>query len=514
MKIRDLFIVGFSAIVLGLAISVLGMIHFGGLDGSAVVQSAWRFYLGQVPYRDFLTAAPASYLVLPGLGFCLFGVSWHAIVLVAALFSAFALVLHYVILIRIGWGFRWAFILSAVTQVAAILPLCFLHYNQSAAVSAVLFGSASCLLAHSPKNRANQVLFIITMILMSWMKPNIAGLMLVGSSVFLLLDKRTRVPFVYCAGIAVVLSISLMLCFRLNPFGLVASYMGSSGGRLWNFLNLYRNLWRTDALEASITFLLLSPLFAALMLRGNPFKGCVNSGPFFVTISHLGAVSTLTGFVGMATNCEHNMVDAVMVLSGMCFLIFNASDPSEVAAKSTPLRQIETRLCDIFAFTGVVFLGLFGFLMGLSRFRVESIGQNMFFQDAKPLKVFAPPFFAGLRTGEIFLKVLQDIEATLAAAGLTDKESVFFGPRMEFAYAAYQFIPPKNQYLFWPGTGEARPEEIEGAVSDFIKWNPKLCIFLLNDFTYMPQSLLIHLSAHYDVSNTQTLTVLRLRETK
>ncbi len=484
------------------------MIGFGGMDGSAISQAGWRYYLGQTPYVDFHTVAPPCYLVVPGLAFSLFGVSWFSLVQITAIFSAGTFLLHYWLLRRLSWNLRWSLTLAFMTQAITLLPVSWWTYNQTTSIATILFGAAACLLARSPTLRLNQAVLILTMVMLSWMKPNVAGLMLIGTSVILLWNPRTRIVYAACALIGAVISILLLICCRVNPLAMIHSYL-ASGGRLGNLTMLSICLWRSHEMEAAISLILLVPLFIALLIKGNPFTLPRPWPESYRPILGLAGLTMLCGIFGTATNNEDSMVDAAIILCGAALWLFHPDAGGTDIAGTDPLQR---RLPDILACTSVVFFSIFGLFDSISRDRIASIGPGTFFEYTPVIEAQSPPFFKGMLTGERLLGVLSDITSTLAQQGIHDKESVFFGPRIDFGYAAYNFIPHKGMFLWWPGTGEASDEEMDVVLSNFAAWRPRLCLFLINDFTYMPKRMLQYLGENYDVQNQGNLTVLKLRE--
>jgi hypothetical protein len=87
---------------------------------------------------------------------------------------------------------------------------------------------------------------------------------------------------------------------------------------------------------------------------------------------------------------------------------------------------------------------------------------------------------------------------------------VYFGPRMQWAYAAFAIDPPKDQPSWWhPGVSfDVRREAFYE--SSLVETGFPIMVFLRDDFTYMSPNLLRRLSENYGLDPTfSTLTVLR-----
>lgn len=506
MSRQTLLIVGLIAALLFFLVGHFGMIQFGGMDGSAAIQAGWRYYLGQKPYVDFETPAPPCYLVIPGVAFHLFGVNWSALVLPAAIFCAGTFLLHIALLRRLFWNWTSSLSLALTTQAITILPVSWWSYNQTTSVAAVLFVTACAVLVRNPADRLNQSAVILTMIILSWMKANVAGLALIGATGVLLLNPRTRTAYLLSAVLAVLGSVGLLILSGINPIDMVTAYL-SSGGRLGSKAMLMRCFWINDHNEAVVTLALLIPSLAGLILWSATRLRRSENPPGYWTILALAAVAILCGVAGMCTNNDHNMVDAAGILSGAALAIFHP-----VLPQNGEVAKAGRRLPDILVLTSVILLGLLGSLVTYNRARIWSIGPGAFYQDTPLQTIEEPRFFEGLETGPRLATLLIETNNLLVTAPDLPRDSVFFGPRIEFGYAAFGFIPKKGLFLWWPGTGEAPESKIEEVTRRFAEWNPKLCIFLRNDFTFMPPALLKHLSEHYDIYHSKTLTILKQRQ--
>jgi hypothetical protein len=83
-----------------------------------------------------------------------------------------------------------------------------------------------------------------------------------------------------------------------------------------------------------------------------------------------------------------------------------------------------------------------------------------------------------LQAGPRFKAIEEDLISVVAKAGVA-KDEVFFGPALEFAYAAFGFTPPKGLPVWWhPGTSYS-PRDNATIATRFRSNLPKLVVFLL-----------------------------------
>jgi hypothetical protein len=140
------------------------------------------------------------------------------------------------------------------------------------------------------------------------------------------------------------------------------------------------------------------------------------------------------------------------------------------------------------------------------RYRVKLIGPGAFFENRLSDRASSPPFFKGLRTGNIFSEVCSEVDVVLARFG---SSSVYFGPRMQWAYAAFELTPPLNQPSWWD-PGVSFPKRME---SFYIKaWAYRkfeTVVLFKNDLTYMSPEFIEILSKNYITDQSSPfLTVL------
>jgi hypothetical protein len=128
-----------------------------------------------------------------------------------------------------------------------------------------------------------------------------------------------------------------------------------------------------------------------------------------------------------------------------------------------------------------------GIAYGLCRTRNRGVGYQTFFEWETIRQPIEIPFFRHLTAGPILHRVVAEASE---AVKLRSGRTVFFGPRMEFLYAALRIESPRGLPLWWhPGTSYPLDQRTE----IFSRWNAsqfQTLVFLNRDFTRIPPVIL------------------------
>jgi hypothetical protein len=119
------------------------------------------------------------------------------------------------------------------------------------------------------------------------------------------------------------------------------------------------------------------------------------------------------------------------------------------------------------------------------------------------------PFFRGLRGSDEFVRVEADVAAALQKL---QPNRVFFGPRMQWAYAAFGLPSPRNEPVWWhPGVSFGFDQEAE-MVNRWRLNDHDVLIFYRQDRMYLSEEMLRIISEDYrTVPGIGTLTVFVAR---
>jgi len=498
------------AVILGMIHQHLGMIQFGGMDGSALIQGAWRYSLGQKIYVDFICTAPPIFVVPPGLMFKWFGPSWENLVTLGTIFTT----ITYFVMV---WTFRrmgWSFILSAgfafAVESFTMIPLGWWGYNPLAQVAGVIFIGSSMLLMQRPESLTNRALYTLSLVLLSWMKPNVAGFLILSVFLVCIINRKSRWVALSMSILAALLSVGLMLLANINPVDLVNSYL-SAAGRVSNHFMLTQCSWFVGK-DTGVILALLIPVTVAAFLKLNDF--IANKDPNLKQVLPtllLAAVAIAGAVIAKISNMDDYLTDVSLFIFGLFLIIYSTTpvttDLTEQKVKShRPMAALQSALVA----SSLTFLVFFSFIESLARERIREIGEGLFFENKELKLISNPEFFRGMTVGPTFESVLTILSEVTRGNGFNVKshDDVFFGTRMEFGYAAYNCIPPKGLFLWWPTPGEANPEVVAEAVKKFKEWSPKTCIFYQTDFTYLPQEIAMYLIDNYSAAILKDILLL------
>ena len=173
------------------------LLHYGnrqflGMDAGVLVDAGWRMTLGQRPYVDFPTAVPPALLLLGQVALAWFGPVWSSFLKINAVCGILFIAFADYMLLRLGVAcvLRWFFLAASVT--ATLLVTGFVWYNALSALALVLFLLSVCVLFRDPHDRINRFCFVLTLIILSWMKPNYAASMVAVVFITAQLDRRLR----------------------------------------------------------------------------------------------------------------------------------------------------------------------------------------------------------------------------------------------------------------------------------------------------------------------------------
>jgi hypothetical protein len=244
------------------AMHVFGHRQMGALDDNIVIDTAWRMFTGQRPYVDFYLPLSPEFYLGAGWAFRLGGANWSALVLISVIFAVFTFALQSIALSHMMRA-RYAISISLVCQMLAMMVTSYWWYNSNASITACLLFSVSLALTTNPASKTLAILFCISLIMMSVMKVNVAGVsMLVVLLPLLSLRQLQGKLILWVAGSALVVLVLLMAA-HLNPVDIFKAYLQMAGSR---GLPDVRNLIRSKPNEIFITLPLLGACFAAFVV--------------------------------------------------------------------------------------------------------------------------------------------------------------------------------------------------------------------------------------------------------
>jgi hypothetical protein len=161
-----------------------------------------------------------------------------------------------------------------------------------------------------------------------------------------------------------------------------------------------------------------------------------------------------------------------------------------------------------FAFLCVV-LGAGGLAQGIARDRIESTGPQQFFEYDDSRHTLADGFFKGLHCGDIFDEVLKEEAEVLRR---DPSATVWFGPRMQWGYAAFGKPSPLQEPVIWDQLTMFDQSKEELYFNHFLQRKPQVLILFKNDLTKYTQDEVQRILRQYSIDQSfPVLTVLRLK---
>jgi len=275
--------------------------------------------------------------------------------------------------------------------------------------------------------------------------------------------------------------------------------------------------------------------------------------------------ATIVGFWGFFTNSDSNLV-AGLPLIFICpmillswvikneiidiqlhpgysiavlfslFAVFIGLTINNVSPFTLPLtitQSILWKACLMIVFTAILFslldsrkwsfvlafmiliISIAAICVGQGRLRVKYIGP--FYTDSSLIKIQNIPFFDNYDVSPQLGAVVGDIKLTLAQYNKKDllQQKIFFGPRIQFAYAAFHInSPTKLPVWFHPGVSYSL-QDSQKVIDSFVEHKFDLCIFARYgegsvDFTYLPGEIINALNRNYKRIDMTGVVVYKL----
>jgi hypothetical protein len=473
----------------GLAAFILhyGNRQWGGFDFSFLIDIGWRQVQGQLPYRDFICTMPPGFYLGLKYAFQLFGVRWEAVLLATAIFSCATFLWIYFLLAKLLECPPLAYFGAIAMQCAAMLTVSFWWYNNVTAITAAVFFLSCVLYLRRPDGTGEQISYVASLALLGLMKPNIAFPMAAAGVLCTLVAAR-RVRLLVLTFLAIGINIAFLAANHLDVSGMIASYLAVAGTRGLTAAGI-----ELMAIPDFVRFVVCLFFLAVPLLAWWPrFQAAVKQpdGRELARTMLLLSAPVVSIFA-MFTNMDLKDVEWPLLF---CFGLI---------LLSTGWPDDRARLARIY-FSFMLALVVSDLCLGAARFRVALVGDFFSTYELRPPP--ALPFFGNLKAGPGLQDTVQQLQEILPSC----PRPVFFGPRMEFAYAAFGLPSPAHLPVGWtPGT--TFPAANEPAILQ--AWQAQsfaTLIFWKRDFTNYSPEFLKMIQSSYEVDDSRArLTVFR-----
>ncbi len=498
-----------------------GFIDYGGQDGGTLVLTAWAVAHGSIPYLDLPNPLPPLFFLAPGLAFVVGGASWSSLNWLLCVFALLSFTWSFLLLSRISCQPWLALFYAVAFQGVTLLPLSWWWYNQTTDLIALLAMLSGYGLARAPKDRVYAASLGCAVTLLMLSKINTAAPVCLFLVVILLLRPATRLPALAALAGAALVDGLLLLILRISPFAYLQllrefSVRVSSGS--WTYYCAISSLPAEHLL--GIQLVVIVTLVAGGLIWAQDDAARKRDLTLWL------GMALVTSCIQIATNNDFKTIDTLYPL-----MLIALALPGVKRRPPLYLWGSIGLICTLFL------LGL-GLAFGLTRARVFSMGAGLFGEGTPPTHVIQDPaFFRGLETEDRLFRVLEQIGHVVQAPTASSSHSkFFFGPRLEFGYAAYDQPFPKGLPLWWekvPSSHLGGQYPMGLVSSDFLvgpsRWLPDdapfdprvqrfideqftTCIFVrgfsrIADMTFMPPNLRGYIYEHYRMTDYPDIVV-------
>jgi hypothetical protein len=458
--------------------------QFGGYDEGLFVDIGWRQICGQTPGVDFPCSYPILYVILDKIAMQMFGNNFAAFSTMTAVASGAVLFWVVLLLVRIS-GLRLASIIAGLAIVYMTVASTFWSYDTlSAAMVCVYFLSAMAL-HQQPGSRFLLASYGLALMVLAGMKPNTAGIAILGISAILMTDPRTRFKVVATSLAAAVAFIVILTMNHTTPFVVLRSYLAVANRLIpgpGHFMTFLTTIERWSTIGGMI--LILCPAVGVVITKNRR----VSHGDLICF------VAILAGIVGWLQNYSQFQDMSVALIGVYCLCLVNPCAWRDAFV---------LMLCCAFLSCGAAY--------AVCRKSVEESGIPLFFEYNGYTHTIPDGFFKDLKCGNVMAGVFDESARVLAS--LKPWQKPWFGPRMKWGYA-WAGIPSPiggDMPMWEPGTTFARSEE-KDRFDKFMNARFDVLILFKNDLTYYTPEEIGRITGAYDIDNSgSTITVLRLK---
>jgi hypothetical protein len=437
----EIFCLAFCGVGLAALSYWCGMEHFLGFDCSAIVDVGWRLYCGQRPYVDFPCTLPIGFYRGAELAFVLFGVFWSSIVKLNVLYFLLTYFWTYMVLREVLQNRLLALMVVITCESMSLILVSYWWYNPITNMTVVLYGACVASVLLHPGKVWLWVSLCAALLLAALMKPNVSGIAIIGGTGSLLLNPRTRWWACVVSLIAFAFWLDILWVQYSNLIEVLGAYfsVASRGMTTQYFLE---GLYTLDKCLAWLCVCLVLPGW----VRAAWLKRPLRRRPAFMVLAGFLLLACLYGFFN---NAEAKLVDLPVGVLAATILLGEVQADGRSLRFSTGWLSYLVLICSIFTFAS---LG-----HAVIRHRTIPGAMGIYYEYHTQEPAIASGFFKGLHTGHN-LRVTLDALSNLCRT--QNVAHIYFGPCLQWAYAAYDLPSPKGQPPWYdPGMSFPRSDE-------------------------------------------------------
>jgi hypothetical protein len=486
-----------------------GMIDFGGMDGGVLVQAAWGVSTGNIPYHDIPNPMPPLFFIGAGWAFRLLGPTWSSLEWLVCGYAMLTFAWSFLLLARITLRPWHALAFAVVLQAVTLLSVSWWWYNPITTLAGVIALLSGYGLSRAPRDRVLAVSLGFSIALLLLAKLNTAMFLCGAIGLFLILKRETRLTALAClagAGLGDLLFLALQHISVPDYIQLGRQFSGRLFSTAWTRFCLIGALPSEHWVSLKMFCFFTLACLALIRFRRQAGRGLEN-----VAWTLIAAGVT---YLQMATNNDFKIGDLAYILALLAVL--------SGTREGSPFVLVPVLVC-------AAFPTLLGLKLGEARSCVVGIGPLFYAGAGAPDRVLQqPPLFRGLATEHLLADVLDKINAVIVQARRegVPANKIFFGPRVDFGYAAYGLPYPTGLPIWWEKIPSShRGEQYPAGLSlppwwgDPSRWLPengpydprvqrfiddrfRICIFLrgynhIADMGFFPPNLRGYIYEHY-----------------
>lgn len=575
MNNRKSDLVILSILLLALSMWHFGHRQLGGFDMSALVDTGWRMANNQTPYIDFPLTTPVAFYIGADWAIRFFGARWSSFVIITIIFTITSFLAQYGILTRIvHW--KLALAISFVSHLLCSVITSYWWYNPITMNASCVFLSAAYLFANKPQKIVSAISFWASLTILSLMKPNIAGSLAGLVFISLFVSSSSRIRLISIGLTALISFFVILLILKVSPSVVVTSYFVIGKERAmptlkWFFNDKPYEHWvvlpflvlsilpmlkqisetkyfpNTPDRFSNLAVTMASFATGVLSLLTNSDSNLTVGIPFFLLSSTLFGLLFKSGTTPPKSQKIWNIL-AIFFISGIMigstiiqanfhaiyeepnmlafwyileiclsltaiFLLFWDSSPKTNFAAGYNWQNDKIVWVILIVATGVVMYA------GGMRWRVSYIGYESFFTYSQLTKVEDVLFFDNFYVSPTAKVTISEIRHVLQESydSREDWENlpVYFGTRIEFAYAAFGIASPRNLPIWWHPSNSYPANREQYYIKSFFDHAFKTAIFIKQqrtgapDFGYLPKKVIKELLTNYDRTDLSTIVVFQ-----
>ena len=438
-----------------------GLDQYPGYDASPMVNLADRILHYQRAPSEFFLPFPPLFSMGAWGAFFLFGEYWRSLCVMGALFYTLSSCVFFVFVYKYLEDFILSFVLTLVFYLSTAITYGFWWHTP---ISSIIAAISIFLVITYKGEPVTRVMILITLVLLAFSKPNFALFILPIGYIFCIKSHNKIRDVVH---LILVFSVAWCLLSRLSGQSIL-DYARSIMGIIPK---------RSMVISSIFNEPFLPGLFPCI------FTSCI---VFF---------SNKTTYLNLI-NRYKLLLTLFLVIYVYCLIsnndMYEASIPIFLSFIAISIKYTE---CDKkLLVTPLVIAALFIAINGITRERVRLAGPYLFWEPSGNSVMVRDGFFKDSVIGENLFNFNMDFVHIIENY---KSEKVFFGPRVEFGYAAFHLPPPVNTPL-WFDRKEAWPINGESSVlRSFVKNKFDLLIFYRGDVTDFSYNMISYINHNY-----------------